>query len=84
MAGKQHSQPSITSQFLRNWNFESIQAADRAMSDGDESELSDNMSSTSSIDVNMDPFASDSNAVHPKPDAKANGFSIQYILPLEV
>ena len=84
MAGTQYPQPSITSQFLRNWNFDSIQAADRAMSDGDESELSDNISSTSSMDVDMDPFASDSNIAHPKSDAKADSFSIQYILPLEV
>ena len=54
------------------------------MFDDDESELSDNISLMSSMDIDMDPFASNTNTAHPKPDAGVDGFSIQYHLPLEV
>lgn len=54
------------------------------MFDDDESELSDNISLTSSMDIDIDPFASNTNTAHPKPDAGVDGFSIQYLLPLEV
>ena len=80
MAEQRSSQPSIMSHFLLNWNFESLQAADKEMfDDDDESELSDGMSMQSSMDLDMKPFESDSTS-----NSKSNGFSVQHLLPLEV
>lgn len=49
------------------------------MFDDNEPELSDNLSSMSSMDVDMNPFRTDT-----KSDAESDRFSAQYILPLEV
>ncbi len=72
-------QSSIMSGFISNWDFDSLRAADQDMFDDGESELSDGISLDSSMDIDMDPFESGAPS-----HAESSGFSVQYLLPLEV
>jgi hypothetical protein len=84
MAEEQNSHPSIMSRFLSNWDLDSVQTEDKAMLYDDESELSDNMSLTYSMDADMNPFELDPTALVGKPYPKIGSYSVQFLLPLEV
>lgn len=84
MAEERNPQSSIMSPFLLNWNLDSIRAADKAVFGDEDSELSDNISLTSSMNVDMNPFESDSTTPFGKSKPQPGGFSVQYLLPLEV
>ena len=84
MAEARSPQPSITSRFLLNWNFDGFQAADNAMFVDCESELSEGLSLASSMEIDIDPFDHDFANPDAKSYPKPGDFSVQYLLPLEV
>jgi hypothetical protein len=65
-------------------DFDGIQTEGRAMSDDNESVLSDNLSLKDPMDVDLDPFPSEPIGLVGKPNPQPGGFSVQYLLPLEV
>jgi hypothetical protein len=70
--------------FFPSSGFNRLQTADRAISDDDESDLSDNLSLKDPMDVDIDPSLSEPIAPLEKPSPRHGSFSVQYLLPLEV